>query len=155
MKKLSGSASHIWNRRVWAHLRNTNLKVRREDVRRAILQYDPDGVLKRKRRKFRWRKYFSAKPNFLWHIDDHDKFIFYCEIRLGTTIMWICFPLFHGRITSIRQYHDRVDWWQEFFRDIVDLEQFNPASRILVDCFILSLFYLKNSKKLLKSRMNI
>ena len=40
-------------------------KVRREDVRCAILQYDPDGVLKRKKRKLRWRKYFSARPTSL------------------------------------------------------------------------------------------
>ena len=51
----------------------TGLKVRREDVRRAILHYDPDEVSRRKRRKQRQRKYFSAGPNYSWHIDGHDK----------------------------------------------------------------------------------
>ena len=43
-EELSGSGSNIGYRRVWAHLRKTGLKVRRDNVSRAILQYDPDGV---------------------------------------------------------------------------------------------------------------
>ena len=46
--ELSGSGSNIAYRGVWAHLRETNLKVKREDLRRVILQYDPDGVSRRK-----------------------------------------------------------------------------------------------------------
>ena len=72
-KELSGSGSNIGYKRVWAHLQKTDLKDRREDVRWAILQNDPDGVSKRNRRKLRWRKYFSAGPNYCWHIDGHDK----------------------------------------------------------------------------------
>ena len=34
--------------------------------------------------------------------------------------------------SKLRQ--DRIGWWQYFFRDMVDLELFNPASRVLVDC---------------------
>ena len=34
--------------------------------------------------------------------------------------------------SKLRQ--DRIGWWKDFFRDIVDLELFNPASRVLVDC---------------------
>ena len=37
--ELGGSGSNIEYRRVWAHLRKTGLKVRRDDVRRAILHY--------------------------------------------------------------------------------------------------------------------
>ena len=66
-EELSGSGSNIGYRRVWAHLQKTDLKDRREDVRRTILQNDPDGVSKRKRRKLRRRKYFSAGPNYSWH----------------------------------------------------------------------------------------
>ena len=46
-EELSGSGSYIGYMRVWAHLRKTGLEVRRDDVRRAILQYDPDGVSSR------------------------------------------------------------------------------------------------------------
>ena len=72
-EELSGSGSNIGYRRAWAHLRKTGLKVRQEDVRRAILQYDLDGVSRKKRRNLRRRKYFSAGPNYPWHIDGHDK----------------------------------------------------------------------------------
>ena len=72
-EELGGSGSNIGYKRVWAHLQKTDLKDRREDVRRAILQNDPDGVSKRNRRKLRRRKYFSAGPNYCWHIDGHDK----------------------------------------------------------------------------------
>ena len=34
--------------------------------------------------------------------------------------------------SKLRQ--DRTCWWQDFFRDMADLELFNPASRVLVDC---------------------
>ena len=47
-EELSGGRSNIGYRRVWTYLQKTGLKVRREDVRRAILQYDPDGVSRRK-----------------------------------------------------------------------------------------------------------
>ena len=72
-EKLSGSESNIGYRRVWAHLRKTGSKVRQEHVHRAVLQYNPDGVSRRKRRKLRRRKYFSAGPNYSWHIDGHGK----------------------------------------------------------------------------------
>ena len=55
-EKLSGRGSNIGYRRVWVHLRKTGFKVRQEDIRRAILEYDPDGVSRRKRRKLRRRK---------------------------------------------------------------------------------------------------
>ena len=72
-EEISGSGSNIVHSRVLAHLRKTGLKVQLEDVRRAILQYDTDGVSRRKRRKLRRRKYFSAGPNYSWHTDGHDK----------------------------------------------------------------------------------
>ena len=72
-EELSCSGSNIGYKRVLTQLWKTGLKVWREDVRWAILQYDPDGVLRRKQRKLRQRKYFSAGPNYYWHIDEHDK----------------------------------------------------------------------------------
>ena len=54
---LSGGGSNIRYRRVWVHLRKTGLKFLQEDARQAILQYDPDGVSRRRRRKLRRRKW--------------------------------------------------------------------------------------------------
>ena len=46
-------------------------------------------------------------------------------------------PLTHNqRIEAYwsKLLQDRIGWWQDFFRDMVDLELFNPAFRVLVDC---------------------
>ena len=72
-EELSGNGSNIGYRRVWAHLRKTGLKVWLEDVHPSILQYDLDGVLRRKQRKLRRRKYFSAGPNYSCNINGYDK----------------------------------------------------------------------------------
>ena len=37
------------------------------------VRFGSDGVSRRKRRKLRRRKYFSAGPNYSWNIDGHDK----------------------------------------------------------------------------------
>ena len=64
-EEISGSGSNIGHSRVWAHLRKTGLKVQQEDVRRAILQYDPDGVSRRKRRKPETEKILQCRTKLL------------------------------------------------------------------------------------------
>ena len=202
-EELSGSGSSIGYRRVWAHLQKTGLKVRREDdVHRAILQDDPDGV---SRRKLRRRKYFSAGLNYSWYIDGHDKLkpfgftLHGCIDGFSRRLIWFEVsssnkkPKIIGKfyLDAVRQLQsipkklkaddgtehaiiqpihsllrdsvgddnsvnsfsivpsmrnkrieaywsklqqDRIGWWQDFFRDMVDVELFNPASRVLVDC---------------------
>ena len=44
-----------------------------EDVRKAILEMNAEGVQQRKRRKLIRRKYRNPGPNYMWHIDGHDK----------------------------------------------------------------------------------
>ena len=39
----------------------------------ALFELDPQNVDKRRRRRLRRRKYHSLGPNFVWHIDGHDK----------------------------------------------------------------------------------
>ena len=34
---------------------------------------DPEGVNRRRRRRLHRRKYISQGPNYVWHIDGHDK----------------------------------------------------------------------------------
>ena len=204
-EELSGSGSYIGYMRVWAHLRKTGLEVRQDDVSRAILQYDPDGVSRRQRRKLRRRKYFIAGPNYFWHIDGHDKLKLFgfslhgCIDGFSRRLIWLEVsssnkkPEIIGKfyLDAVRQLQsipkklkaddgtehaiiqpihillrdavgdnnsvnsfsivpsthnqrieaywsklrqDRIGWWQDFFRDMVDLELFNPASRVLVDC---------------------
>ncbi len=47
--------------------------VDRETVRIAIKALDPQGVEERSRHRLLRREYSSAGPDFLWHIDGHDK----------------------------------------------------------------------------------
>ena len=49
------------------------IQCRHEDVRKMVRNKDPEGVQLRKRRRLRRRKYTSLGPNFVWHIDGHDK----------------------------------------------------------------------------------
>ena len=58
---------------MWAHLRTRGILAPQNDVRLGILAYDPEGVSRRRRRRLRRRKYFIPGPNYVWHIDGHDK----------------------------------------------------------------------------------
>ena len=49
------------------------IQCRREDARKMVCDKNPEGVQVRKRRRLRRRKYTSPGPNFVWHIDGHDK----------------------------------------------------------------------------------
>ena len=168
-------------------------------------------MLRRKRRKLRQRKYFSAGPNYSWHIDGHDKLkpfgfsLHGCIDGFSRRLIWLEVsssnkkPEIIGKfyLDAVRQLQSiskklkvddgtehaiiqpihillrdavgdnnsvnlfsiapsthnrrieahwsklrqaRIGCWQDFFRDIVYLELFNPASRVLVDllkfCFI-------------------
>ena len=152
-----------------------------------------------------WRKYFSAGPNYSWHIDGHGKlkpfgFLLHgCIDGFSRRLIWLevsssnKIPEITGKfyLDAVRQLQsipkklkaddgteyaiiqpihillqdavgdnnsvnsfsfvpsmhnqrieaywsklrqDRIGWWKDFFRDMVDLELFNPASRVLVDC---------------------
>ena len=72
-EELYDSGSILGYRRLWSHLNTSGVLVRREDVRLALLELDPQNVDKRRRRRLRRRKYHSPGPNFVWHIDGHDK----------------------------------------------------------------------------------
>ena len=54
-------------------LLDKGLICRREDVRKLMQQLDPEGVELRRRRMLHRRKYHAAGPNYVWHIDGHDK----------------------------------------------------------------------------------
>ena len=93
-EELCGSGSILGYRRLWSHLKTSGVLVRREDVRLALLVLDPENVDKRRRRRLRRKKYHSPGPNFVWHIDGHDKLKPY-----GMSI--------HGCITG---YSRRIIW---------------------------------------------
>ena len=49
------------------------IQCRCEDAGKMVCDKDTKGVQVRKRRRLRRRKYTSPGPNFVWHIDGHDK----------------------------------------------------------------------------------
>ena len=72
-EEICGGGSILGYRRLWSHLKTFVVLVRREDVRLALLELDPENVDKRRRRRLQRRKYHSPGPNFVWSIDGHDK----------------------------------------------------------------------------------
>ena len=72
-EELYGSGSNLGYRRVWSHLSSSGILLRREDVGLALRELDPENVDKRQRRRLRRRKYRNSGPNYVWHIDGHDK----------------------------------------------------------------------------------
>ena len=71
--EIRGSGSNLGYRRVWSYLKTSGFLVRREDVRFALQKLDTENVNKRRRRRLQRRKYRNPGPNYVWHIDGHDK----------------------------------------------------------------------------------
>ena len=72
-EEIRGSGSSLGYRRVWSHLKRSALFVRREDVRLALHELDPENLSKTRRHRLQRRKYHSHGPNYVWHIDRHGK----------------------------------------------------------------------------------
>ena len=51
----------------------TDIFVKRARVMRFLKELDPEGVESRKKKRLRQRLYHAKGPNFIWHIDGHDK----------------------------------------------------------------------------------
>ena len=94
-EEIRGSGSNLGYRRVWSHLKTSGLLVRREDVRLALHELDPENVSKRRRHRLQRRKYRNPGPNYVWHIDGHDKLkpyglsIYGCIDGYSRQIIWL------------------------------------------------------------------
>jgi len=64
-------------RYVRGHLRSLGMRVQKKRVSDALQRVDRIGRLIQKRNVIRRRKYFSSRPNALWHCDGHHKLIKY------------------------------------------------------------------------------
>ena len=70
--ELSGSGADIGYRRIHEPLKLKGYICRR-DVKQIVKQLDPDSVKLRKRRRLHRRRYVADGPNFVWHLDGHEK----------------------------------------------------------------------------------
>ncbi|XP_064640699.1 uncharacterized protein LOC135495746 [Lineus longissimus] len=57
------------------HLRNRQIHVQRDRIRKSLHRVDPDGVAQRKTKAITRRVYSVPCPNFLWHLDGNHKLI--------------------------------------------------------------------------------
>ena len=71
--ELSGSGCFVGYRRMWARLKKKGILVKGSRVMTLLRELDPDGVESRKKKRLRRRAYSTKGPNYIWHIDGHDK----------------------------------------------------------------------------------
>eukprot|EP00111_Clytia_hemisphaerica_P020125 TCONS_00059303-protein len=72
--ELQGPASNLGYRNMWNLLRTKyNIRCPRDKVMNLLQELDPEGVVQRRSRVLRRRRYTSRGPNDTWHIDGYDK----------------------------------------------------------------------------------
>ena len=71
--ELDGSGQGMGYRRMHKALISKGIICRREDVRKIMKDLDSHGVELRRKRRLHRRKYVTRGPNYVWHIDGHDK----------------------------------------------------------------------------------
>lgn len=71
--ELDGSGQGLGYRRIHRILTGKGIICRREDVRKLLLELDRESVDLRRNRRLHRRKYVTRGPNYVWHIDGHDK----------------------------------------------------------------------------------
>lgn len=72
-QELAGSGCFVGYRKMWARLKRKGIFVRRERVMTHLRELDPEGVESRKKKRLRRRECHTKGPNYIWHIDGHDK----------------------------------------------------------------------------------
>lgn len=58
---------------MWKIIQSHGIPVRRSSVMEILRELDPEGVMSRKKKRLRRRLYSVPGPDYLWHIDGHDK----------------------------------------------------------------------------------
>ena len=72
-EELGGSGCFIGYRKMWARLKRKGISVSRDRIMEQLRDLDPEGVNSRKKKRLRRRAYYTKGPNYIWHIDVHDK----------------------------------------------------------------------------------
>ena len=76
-------------------LKRNGIMIDRETVRKCLLELDPEGVSLRSKHRLQRRKYYSAGPNDIWHLDGNDKLKPYgfslhgCIDGFSRKILWL------------------------------------------------------------------
>ncbi|KAK3099017.1 hypothetical protein FSP39_025318 [Pinctada imbricata] len=59
----------------WMHMKclQNGFNIPRDTVYHLLSILDPEGIVKRKRKRLHRRQYFSRGPDYVWHVDSYDK----------------------------------------------------------------------------------
>jgi hypothetical protein len=97
---------------MWKHIKSKyDIVVKRSAVQKSLAKLDPEGVKNRTRRRLRRRAYSSKGPNFIWHIDGHDKlkpfgfFIHGCIDGFSRRLIWLEVGATNKRPEVIGRYY--------------------------------------------------
>ena len=108
-KELDAGGANFGYRRIWASLKRQKILVRKEDVRKPVFELNAEVVQQRKRRKLVRRKYRNPGPNYVWHIDGHDKLkpfgfsVHGCIDGFSRKLTWL-----HHQTKYQRSYHNII-----------------------------------------------
>ena len=109
--ELSGSGVDIGYRRIQNALKSKGYNCRRDDVRQIVKQLNPDSVKLRKHRRLHRRRYVADGPNFVWHLDGHDKLkpfgfsIHGCIDRFSRYLIWLEVASSNKKPESIAKFY--------------------------------------------------
>ena len=110
--ELAGSKCNVGYRKMWKHIKSKyDIVVKRSAVQKSLAKLDPEGVKNRTRRRLRRRAYSSKGPNFIWHIDGHDKlkpfgfFIHGCIDGFSRRLIWLEVGATNKRPEVIGRYY--------------------------------------------------
>ena len=67
------SGCFVGYRKMWARIRKRGIIIKRARVMTLLKELDPDGVETRGKKRLGCRAYHTKGPNFIWHVDGHDK----------------------------------------------------------------------------------
>ena len=71
---LDGSGKNLGYIAMWQRIKKIYyLKAKQKTVLAIMQLLDPKGIQTRKRNRLKRRVYNSPGPNFIWHIDGHDR----------------------------------------------------------------------------------
>lgn len=72
--ELEGSGSNLGYRAMYLRLQKSyGLQVKQQTVLNFLLLLDPDGIKNRRHKRLKRRNYKTPGPNFILHLDGHDK----------------------------------------------------------------------------------
>ncbi|XP_057303686.1 uncharacterized protein LOC130641062 [Hydractinia symbiolongicarpus] len=71
--ELTGSGKSLGYRKLWKAIKANGIPARRSSVMEILRELDPVGVESRAKKRLRRRIYSVPGPDFLWHLDGHDK----------------------------------------------------------------------------------